>query len=249
MQWQAAEQMLPFLGFLEAGQRVQLREMAKAFLSEKQFYGARGLKITDQMMLVTSLQACLPVFRLGLAYYRNWLGIILYPGAYVAQRSERDANGLVHESRATMLGEAWPQGPVVLAWDEQLLHRGSFVAIHEFSHKLDMANGPANGSPPLPANMAASEWKNIFSAAYVDLKLRIQHHEPIIVDAYAGKNPAEFFAVTAETFFSHSMLLKQHYPDLYTQFSLLFGLDPTAGVPLPQPAYPSGLSNGNGIYA
>ena len=51
-------------------------------------------------------------------------------------------------------GEAWEQGPVVLAWSEiEQSGRGEGynVVVHEFVHKLDMLGGEADGVPPLPS--------------------------------------------------------------------------------------------------
>ncbi|WP_199854172.1 zinc-dependent peptidase, partial [Staphylococcus aureus] len=72
--WERAEARLPFLDYLEADHRRRLRELARAFIAEKQFYGAHGFALTDEVIVTIALQACLPVLRIGLRAYRGWVG-------------------------------------------------------------------------------------------------------------------------------------------------------------------------------
>ena len=54
----------------------------------------------------------------------------------------------------TILGEAMLGGPVILAWDSVLAggreEVPGNVVMHELAHKIDMANGAIDGTPPLP---------------------------------------------------------------------------------------------------
>lgn len=68
-QWQQAENALPFLDYLTLAERLELRELARRFIAEKQWTGARGLVLTAQMQLIIALQACLPILKLGLERY------------------------------------------------------------------------------------------------------------------------------------------------------------------------------------
>ena len=114
--WEAVEARLPFLDFLAPADRLRLREMAKRFLASKQFYGAQGLQLTDDILLGIALQACLPVLNIGLDAYRGWVGVVVYPGDFVIPRREMDDSGVVHEYDDEVLGEAWEGGPVLLSW-------------------------------------------------------------------------------------------------------------------------------------
>ncbi len=48
------------------------------------------------------------------------------------------------------------------------------------------------------------------------------------IDPYAAENPAEFFAVTSEYFFSAPDLLHAAYPEVYEQLQLFYRQDPLA---------------------
>ena len=233
--WQRAEERLPFLDFLAPGQRARLRNLARGFLAGKEFHGAHGLEITDEMMLTIALQACLPIMRIGLEAYREWVGIVVYPGEIVIPRREVDDTGVVHEFNDEVLGEAWQHGPVLLSWETGAEHAGHVnVVIHEFAHKLDMLNGGADGFPPLPPDMSREDWARDFSRAYDTFCRALDMGLPTVLDPYAGEHPAEFFAVASESFFEAPSALLGAHPAVYKQLSQLYGSDPAAGEALLQ---------------
>lgn len=228
--WRRAEARLPFLAYLEPSERVRLRELARAFLACKEFHGAHGFELDDEMMLSIALQACLPVLRVGLDAYRGWVGIVVYPGEIVIPRREMDEDGVVHEFDDEVLGEAWQDGPVLLSWqDGQGEADGVNVVIHEFAHKLDMSNGGADGLPPLPAGMSRTDWARDFGTAYDALCKTLEMGLPTVLDAYAAEHPAEFFAVCAEAFFETPLNLRDAHPQVYVRLTEFFGVDPARG--------------------
>lgn len=232
--WRQVEARLPFLAYLTQPQRLRLRELASGFLASKQFHGAGGLELTDEMMLAIALQACLPILRIGLDAYRGWVGIVVYPGGILIPRQEMDEHGVVHEFEDEVLGEAWEDGPVLLSWDEEAsldAERGPGlnVVIHEFAHKLDMSNGGADGLPPLPPDISRRAWAEDFSAAYESLCQTLELGLPTMLDPYAAEHPAEFFAVSAEAFFETPAELQAAHPKVYAHLSRLFGCDPARG--------------------
>lgn len=230
IQWATAEAKIPALAWLDREERLRLRRLAVAFLAEKQFYGAQGLELDDAMMLEIALQACLLILPRGVEAYRGWVGIVVYPGDFVVPRSVMDNAGVVHEYDEAMLGEAWEGGPVILSWfdlpeqDELQMN----VVIHEFAHKLDMANGGADGFPVLLPGMSRSAWSTAFSAAYEALCRELDRGIESWIDPYAGESPAEFFAVCAEAFFLEPEGLAEIYPEVYRQLARYFALDPVA---------------------
>ncbi|THF63497.1 M90 family metallopeptidase [Pseudothauera rhizosphaerae] len=226
-QWRHVERYLPFLDFLPAAERRRLRGMALDFLRDKQFHGAHGLQVTDEMMLAIALQACLPVLNIGLAAYRGWVGIIVYPGDFVIPRSIQDEDGVVHEYDDEVLGEAWEGGPVLVSWfDGDDAPEGVNVVIHEFAHKLDMENGGVDGFPPLPATMSRKAWARAFNEAYERFCAQVDKGEDTVLDPYGAEEPGEFFAVAAETFFLDPHGLRAEFPAVYDQLAAYFRLDP-----------------------
>jgi Mlc titration factor MtfA (ptsG expression regulator) len=181
--WHAVANRLPFLARLNAGEWRRLRELTTLFLAKKEMYGAADLQLTDEMRLSIAMQACLPILNLGIAAYAGWVGIIIYPGGFVAPRVHTDAAGVVHEWHDELSGEAWARGPVVLSWQDAQpdAHRsalGGNVVIHEFAHKLDMLHKPdADGFPLVHSNMNAREWGDVLERSYADFHRAVERGE------------------------------------------------------------------------
>lgn len=222
-QWQAAEYPYPFLDRLSADERRRLRELAARFIAAKEWSGAQGLTLTADIQLAIALQACLPILNLGLDWYRDWVGIIVYPGDFVIPRRVVDAFGVEHEYDDAVLGEAWEGGPVLLSWFDDPTEPGDVnVVIHEFAHKLDMTSGDANGMPRLHPDMSAAAWRAAFAPAYEDFCRRVDAGEETDIDPYAAEHPGEFFAVASEVFFEAPDLLKTAYPAVFEQLCLFY---------------------------
>ena len=228
-QWARVEAGLPFLDHLAPADRARLREMALAFIEQKEWHGAQGLDLTPDIQLSIALQACLPVLNLGLDSYRGWVGVIVYPGDFVIPRQTMDEAGVVHEYDDEVAGEAWEGGPVLLSWfDKAEEADGMNVVIHEFAHKLDMLNGMPDGLPPLHEGMSRQAWLDAFEPAYRDFCERVDDGEDTLLDPYATQHPAEFFAVMSEAFFETPELLRHEYPAVYEQLKLFYRQDPAA---------------------
>jgi Mlc titration factor MtfA (ptsG expression regulator) len=227
--WQRVESNLPFLDFLPTPDRRRLRDLALDLLAEKECHGAQGLELTDEILLGIALQASLPVLNIGLEAYRGWVGIIVYPGDFVIPRHVIDEAGVVHDYNDEVLGEAWAGGPVLVSWFGGHHPVGVNVVIHEFAHKLDMANGEADGFPPLPARMSRRDWAAAFTPAYEALCAQVDAGHASALDPYGSENPGEFFAVASEAFFETPGLLQNAFPAVYDQLKSYYDLDPAAG--------------------
>jgi len=227
--WARIEARLPFLNWLPLDALARLRALSEDFLAEKEFYGAHGLQLDDEIMLTIAVQACLPILNhRGLAAYRGWVGIVVYPGDFVVPQQTMDDADVVHEYEEILLGEARADGPVLLAWFDDDHPPGVNIVIHEFAHKLDMADGDANGCPVLPPGMSRKTWTEIFSAAYERLCRLDDAGIETILDPYATTDPAEFFAVASEAFFETPMSLRTDFPAVYAQLAAFYGLDAAA---------------------
>jgi len=228
-QWELIFSSLPILNRLTLNEKEKLRQLAIIFLYQKDFVGAQGLTITESMKNIIALQACLPILNLGMDWYRKWSSIIIYPGDFVPGRAHVDENGIVHQNRDVLSGEAWLRGPVILSWNGVVSATkldGTNLVIHEFVHKLDMINGVANGFPPLHKNMDKSHWSNNFQHAYEDLNHRINMGKKTVIDNYAASEPAEFFAVLSEVFFERPEQLEAIYPVIYKHLVDFFRQNP-----------------------
>ncbi len=227
--WFQVTQKLPLLEPLDATQKARLRVLSTLLIHRKTFFGADDLEITLEMKIIIAAQACLEILELGIDSFDGWEEIVVYPGAFKVNRQTQDEIGLVHNEANVLSGEAWGQGPVILSWDDVerdsfTLHHGHNVVIHEFAHKLDMLNGRANGMPPLHPDMPIKDWTRSLSKAYERLNKRLKHHHADI-NPYAATNPAEFFAVICEYYFTAPEILLEHYPAVYHQLKAYFRLD------------------------
>jgi len=229
--WTAVVAGLPFLRGLPADEMRRLRELALLFLAEKQFTGAHGFALDDAMRLSVAVQACLPVLELGFARYDGWSEIVVHPGDFKVQIAETDDHGVVHEFDDERAGESWPGGPVVLSWDAAAHAPDMNVVIHEFAHKLDMANGEADGMPPLHSGMDRRAWAAAFRVAYEGFCDVVDREKETWLDPYAAEAPAEFFAVISEAFFEAPNETRRRYPDVYEQLKLFYRQDPAARLP------------------
>jgi len=240
--WESVVLRYEFMAVLDAEEQRRLKELTLLVLHEKSVHGAAGTVVTDEMRLAIAAQAAILVLNLGIDYYRGWVEVIVYPDEFVAKYDYMDEDGVMHHVEAPMSGESWQGGPVLLSWaDAEEAGRGRKynVVVHEFAHKLDMANGTANGFPPLHADMDRGAWAAAFTAAYDDFCKRIDEEE-LAIDEYAAEDPAEFFAVVSETFFEAPFEVRTLYPAVYEQLRLFYRQDPAARIERADAAFREG---------
>ena len=233
-QWQAVLQQLPILDGLNDAEQQRLRERAVLFLHHKHLSALPGVELDDDARLLLAVQAELPLLHLAeLNWYQGFHEIVLYPDDFVSPQRHRDASGVVHEWDGEHSGEAWQQGPVILAWPGVQASGGwdgYNLVIHELAHKLDMLNGDANGLPPLHNNMRIEDWAKAMQSAFDQLNAELDANPDAetAIDPYAAEDPAEFFAVTSEYFFSAPDLLAEAFAAVYAQLALFYRQDPLA---------------------
>src|ERR1035437_4974862 len=116
--WRRVVGGLDFLRGMAEADLALLRDLALLFLNEKEMHGAGEFDLSDEIRLSIALQACLPILNLGLDIYEGWVGIIVYPGEFRVKKEEMDENGVVHQIDDELSGEAWPDGPVILSWED-----------------------------------------------------------------------------------------------------------------------------------
>jgi Mlc titration factor MtfA (ptsG expression regulator) len=234
--WQRTLARFPFLSYRHAGDVARLRDMATLFLARKEFTGAHGLAVDDEMAVAIAAQACVPVLELGLAWYDGFVGIVVHADAVVAQREFTDEAGVVHEYEEELSGEAMHGGPVMLSWvdvDEagESAELGYNVVIHEFAHVLDMRDGEADGVPPLPDRAARDAWLQVLLDEFDEFCERVDAAQDTLLDPYGAQAPEEFFAVAAEAFFVAPLAFRAEHPRLYALLQGFFQQDPAAHAP------------------
>ncbi|MDI4638159.1 MULTISPECIES: zinc-dependent peptidase [Halomonadaceae] len=242
--WREARARLPLLAALSDEDAERLGRRAWGFVHDKRLSLHPALADTafdEPARLALAGQACLLTLGWSQAEHQeafaNVHEILILPDAFPRHVEEMDEAGVMHEYADQRAGETSFQGPVVVAYPE-LMASGDFsgfnVLIHELAHKLDMGNSrDADGFPPLPRDMAASEWHRVFTAVWDDLQAHLARGEDTPIDDYAASHPGECFAVCCEHFFSAPDLLDKAYPALYSLLSRYFQQDPLARLPTP----------------
>jgi len=232
--WNGALAACPVLARLSADELGRLRALALLFLHEKRFEPAQGFAITDDMRARIAVLGCVPILNLGFDCYDTFVSVVVYPDEFlVRDREVVDEDGVVHTGDDLLSGEAWEQGPVLLAWSEieqSGKGEGYNVVVHELAHKIDMLNGEVDGVPPLHAGMRLAEWTAAFDDAYEDLLEQLDRDEEPWLDPYAAEDPAEFFAVCSEMFFDVPERFAAEYPGVYAQLAAFYKQDPASSV-------------------
>ena len=230
--WQTVLDSLPILDGLDSDETERLRQRSILFLHAKRLTALPGVELDAADRLRLAAQAQLPLLHLAdLDWYGGFHEVVLYPDDFQSPQKHRDVSGVVHEWDAEHSGEAWLQGPVILAWpgvQQSGGWEGYNLVIHELAHKLDMLNGDANGLPPLHRNMRIDAWAAAMQGAYDSLNAQLDANPDAhsLIDPYAAEDPAEFFAVTSEYFFSAPDLLLEAFPAVYEQLAIFYRQDP-----------------------
>lgn len=214
---------------LGATDQAALRVLATLFLESKSLEPVQGLELDEADRVLLAAHACVPILKLGLDWYDGWHSIIVYPDAFIPQRTHTDAAGVVHQTRTAMAGEAWGRGPVILSWADVLeagKRPGHNVVIHEMAHKLDLLNGEANGFPPLHRRMDRRRWTDVFAGTWERLREDHRNGLALPIDPYGLQSEAEFFAVVSEQFFEAPAALREQLPEVYRQLELFYRQHP-----------------------
>jgi len=223
---------LPILAGLDANESRHLADLCILFLHDKHLSALPGVELDDGARLRLAAQACLPLLHLpDLDWYQGFHQLLLYPDDFVSPQRHRDEAGVEHVWDDERSGEAWQQGPVILAWpgvQASGMLDGYNLVIHELAHKLDMLNGDANGLPPLHPDMRIDAWAGAMQQAFDSLNAELDRDPDAetAIDPYAAESPGEFFAVASEYFFSAPDLLQAAFPAVYKQLSAFYRQDP-----------------------
>jgi Mlc titration factor MtfA (ptsG expression regulator) len=223
-------QHLAWWPLLDSGEQQRMIEITGRLLSDKRWEAARGFELTDETRTLIAGQAALLAIGLADDAFDDVDTIIVHP-ANVRLHGQRSvqAGRVVADGPFTVAGQAHQRGPVLIAWDTarrelRFPGRGSNVVLHEFAHKLDMADSFVDGTPRLLDQAQYERWVEVCTAEYQ----RVRRGEPGPLRPYAGTNPAEFFAVATEVFFDRPLAMAAERPELYDVFRRYYRQDPAA---------------------
>ena len=226
---------VPLATRLPAAAQERLLRLTQVFLHDKPMEGV-GLELTEEIRVTVAAQACLLLLNLDYPCYPTLRRVLVYPAAFQPRRVELSHAGVaVHEEPRPSLGEAWTSGVVVLSWDSSLVGSlnpaaGQNVVLHEFAHVLDGENGAMDGLPLLDHPTAYRTWGYVFRSLYARQVEAASQGVETPLHPYGATNPAEFFAVATEAFFTRPDDLRARLPELYGELRKFYRQDPGAGV-------------------
>ncbi|MGC3875199.1 zinc-dependent peptidase [Halomonas sp. GXIMD04776] len=237
--WQEARSRLPLIRSLSDVEALRLGQRAWHLLHKKRL----SIPEESELDLPSRLGLFAQAGLLTLGWddadafdaFANVHEVLLLPDVFRRQANDMDEAGVVHEYQDERVGETWYQGPVVLSLADTMASgdwSGFNVIIHEFAHKLDMGNSQdADGFPPLPADMSATQWHRVFTAVWNDLQDHLERGKSPPIDDYAASHPGECFAVCCEYFFTAPQVLADAYPELYALLEHYFRQSPLERLP------------------
>ncbi|PKL24911.1 MAG: hypothetical protein CVV47_06370 [Spirochaetae bacterium HGW-Spirochaetae-3] len=226
--WESARSGRPALSSLGDDDAAALRRLAAWFVDTKDFVPIGGSSLRESDAATIAVLACLPILRLGAAWYDDWSTILVAPDGFVHSMTSVDAAGVVTEYEDELSGRVTELGPVILSLPDVLgsgFGDGYNVVVHEMAHKLDERDGALDGCPPLPRSIGRRAWREAFEAAYGDFlgrvergakRARLKRSSRLPLDEYAAESPEEFFAVACETFFDAPARLERAYPAVFS---------------------------------
>jgi len=231
--WRPWLEVLPFVSQLTQEEQLRLEALICVFLAEKDFEGCDGLEMRDKIRVVIAAQACLLILNLDHVFYQKVHTILVYPSVFRHRSQQMTSGGVIENREHTNLGEAWPNGPIVLAWDHAYQggrnpNDGQNTVFHEFAHKLDMLDGITDGIPPLTLAHEEDAWRKRMDTAMVRHQEMVQRGAPVFLDDYGATHPAEFFAVATEMFFERPRDLRKRETEVYDLLKTFYRQDPAA---------------------
>jgi MtfA peptidase len=234
--WQLSVQRYPFIALRTDDELFRLRRLSTLFLNDKEFSGAQGMQIDDEVAVTVALQACLPILNLGLSRYQGFKGIVVHADEVLAQRVETDEDGVVHEYAEPLSGEAMQGGPVMLSWPD-VAEAGETAAwaynvvIHEFAHVLDMDSNALQAHLSTPELRTAHErWLQDLTLQFEGFARDVDCGADTLLDPYGAESLQEFFAVASEAFFVRAAELQQTQSVLYDLLRRYYLQDPVASL-------------------
>jgi Mlc titration factor MtfA (ptsG expression regulator) len=188
------------------------------FLDEKTITGV-GIEASEELRLLVAASAITLSVGWPDHEWDTLTEVLLYPDDF-----DRDYN-FGGEER---VGEAHAWGTVILSapalqesFDDP--EDGYHVGFHEFAHLLDLQLGEFDGVPAALSEARSRQW-----AALVPQEMERIREGRSALDEYGAESPAEFFAVSVETFFELPGELRDGHPVLYEILSEYFAQDAAA---------------------
>lgn len=223
---------VPLSRQLDDADRDRLLRLTQLFLRDIPLEGCGGLELTDEIRVTIAATASLLLLKLAYPRYQRLRRVLVYPDTFVPTRAAAVHGHAMQDIPSPELGEAWPDGVIVLSWSSIVAaaqgNGEHNVILHEFAHMLDFEDALADGRPVLDSKPAERTWATTFAAEFARLQAAVDAGAETALDPYGATNRAEFFAVATEAFFGAGRQLRERLPVLYDQMRDFYRQDPAA---------------------
>lgn len=220
----------PHYGRLPNPDQEALRRAIVRFIHTKEFIGI-GIDADNEMKVLIAFYACLLLLRKNAPLpYPGLSTILIYPDSVLIEHNRTD--GGIHTSEEVAIDGQSANSTVVITWDaarnEALAMGPDNLILHEFAHEIDFMDGEIDGIPPMDEKHYDA-WVEVLDKEFDTLNALV--HDKAELGKYnlfgldAAQDEAEFFAVATERFFGESAVFKEHFADLYDQFTTFYGID------------------------
>jgi len=113
------ERNVPLYSRLNERERAILRDDLRILVAEKHWEGCGGLAMTDEIKVTIAAQAAILLLGISHDYFARVMSILVYPTGFRSPEGWMRPDGVV-DLTVGALGQAWYDGPVILAWDSVL---------------------------------------------------------------------------------------------------------------------------------
>ena len=200
-----------FYQSLNAEDRLRFENRCMAFINVTDIIG-HDLEVSELDEILVAASSVILAWGFTKWHYVKVDTVYLVSGAFNENSEFRN-----NDSNITgLVGTHHLRGKMILS--QPALHLGFSnnmdkhnVAIHEFAHLIDMADGDIDGLPrQISDHSYALPWLDLIAQKIDEIKNKDSDIRP-----YGATNNAEFFSVATEYFFERPKMLKRKHPRLY----------------------------------
>lgn len=222
---------------LSPPEQARLRDVTRILVAEKDWSGAGGLFVSEEMKVTIAAGAGLLLLGGDRGFYPDVPLVVVHPDKVrtpVAEDGWED-DGL---SDAEADGQAVYRGPVILSWADVAAEMpdpgcGRNIVLHEFAHQLDHRDGIAGAAPPLGDRALEARWRYVMGVAFADHRRAVAAGEETFLWDIAADNEAEFFADATEAFYCDPHGLRAEHPEVYRLLAAYYMVEPAGWFPEP----------------
>lgn len=197
----------------------KLEQLMPDFLAQVEFIPQGVAKITEEMKVTVTAEACILILNRGMSDYRNLRTVEIWQGN---PEGKRDRVGDATRDRVRLNWESTQKSA-------QTAEDNHNLVLHEFAHVVDNADDGDADSIPLPANATERrQWEDLIRREQAAIRRSRYRDDQHLIDEYGASSKAEFFTCATEAFFEKPVELQRDHTEIYEILKDFYQLDPAA---------------------